>query len=75
MAFIDHSVDFFKEVINDHQTCIKWCTNVGLLTNNKLCPRCRMQKSIVGKTDSSSGLMFRCQKRNHVVRISLSKET
>ncbi len=19
----------FKEIINDHQTCINWCTNVG----------------------------------------------
>jgi hypothetical protein len=34
-----------------------------------------MQISIVGRTDSLSALMFRCQKRNLDVRIPLSKGT
>ncbi len=65
----------FREVTCNRDTCINWCINVGLLPEIKLCRQCRSPMQIYERTDSSSGFIFRCHKRNHDIKVTMSKST
>ncbi len=64
-----------KEVLCDRNRCVQWCQDVGLLPRDKLCPNCRAHMNISLSQESSCGLVFRCRKRNHEIKRSLSKDT
>ena len=65
--------DIFSNM-NTIQDVIDWCINHGILHQQRLCPVCHRQMTVVKKSNSSDGVIWQCHFPCRK-RLSIRKDT